>query len=604
MYLSLYRRYRPQYFNEIIGQDAAVKLITRGIHKNNISHAYLFSGPRGSGKTSLARILARAVNCLDPQVTQEPCGKCRNCISIQQGDNLDVVEIDGASNNGVDEVRELKSHVNLSPFSSKMKIYIIDEVHMLSISAFNALLKTLEEPPEYVIFILATTEPHKVPSTIRSRCQHIPFQRIPERAIQAQLAMVSEKEGFSIEERAAREITRHSDGSLRDALSFLEQSVTLEEGEVTLEGISRILGGASYPNMEKLFRQSRHSPDRCLSLLQDYFSRGASPLHVLEYLFLISRNLWITKRWGLSVIEPLDFPEEEIHFLSEESSYWDEAGLLALMEFSVSTIPQTRYGMRSDLLSGIITSMIVKAIKENKADRPQDPQVYCAAVLKEDQQNQSLNHQEVEGTIGEEDPDPQGSEAEDPVTDQLHFKELLQRLRENDVQIFTALIHARISLEEEKLVADFPLNTGAAFEIISTSGNAFSLQRTVAEVFHRDLGIFIRCGEREKYLTSTVESSDITDLATEEPTSIQQANLFNSPVGEVAGGPSTENKDQAETANSSGGFQETDPVPTVHMSHLLEDIISVTKGELLILDNCEPSEEILHEDPEFDQEEG
>ena len=170
MSVSLYRRYRPTQFNQIVGQVAAVHVITRALEERVVSHAYLFSGPRGCGKTTLARLLAKSLNCTSRGEGAEPCNSCSSCEAINRGESLDVIEIDGASNNSVDEIRELKTHVSLSPFASSYKVYIIDEVHMLSLSAFNALLKTLEEPPSHVVFILATTEPYKVPITIRSRC--------------------------------------------------------------------------------------------------------------------------------------------------------------------------------------------------------------------------------------------------------------------------------------------------------------------------------------------------------------------------------------------------------------------------------------------------
>ena len=178
MYISLYRKYRPQKFSDMVGQSAAISLLQESLKEDKIGHAYLFSGPRGCGKTSAARLIAKSLICKKQSQTYEPCGECDDCISVAMGEHLDVIEIDGASNRGINEIRDLKTHVNLKPLSAGYKIYIIDEVHMLTEPAFNALLKTLEEPPQNVVFLLATTEPHKVPVTIRSRCQQIPFHRI------------------------------------------------------------------------------------------------------------------------------------------------------------------------------------------------------------------------------------------------------------------------------------------------------------------------------------------------------------------------------------------------------------------------------------------
>jgi len=343
MYISLYRRYRPDNFQEVVGQEGAVKLLKGSVLRKNVSHAYLFSGPRGSGKTTLARILAKAVNCLDPARDGEPCGKCSSCVSITSGESLDVIEIDGASNNGVDEVRELKSHVNLSPFSARYKIYIIDEVHMLSISAFNALLKTLEEPPGYVIFVLATTEPHKVPVTIRSRCKHVPFHRISEKEISGYLPVIGEREGRIIDREACFEIARQSDGSLRDALSILEQAMSTSEGDIKSETISLVLSGGSYADMERLIKASRVDETSALTVIEDILSRGASPSRVLEYLYLLSRNLWIAARWGERTLESIDLTEEEIAFVCSEKEYWNEKGLLELMDFCMETMQSARY---------------------------------------------------------------------------------------------------------------------------------------------------------------------------------------------------------------------------------------------------------------------
>ena len=222
MYKALYRRYRPKGFGAVVGQDSIVKTLKNSISCNNFGHAYMFFGPRGVGKTTISKILARSINCLENS-NGEACGKCKNCINSADKDCVDIIEIDAASNNGVDEIRELRSKVNLVPSFLKYKVYIIDEVHMLSIGAFNALLKTLEEPPEHVIFILATTDPQKVPETIISRCQCFSFKRIPNEAIVDKLKFVCEEENIDIEEDVLRQIAIFSEGGMRDALGMLDK---------------------------------------------------------------------------------------------------------------------------------------------------------------------------------------------------------------------------------------------------------------------------------------------------------------------------------------------------------------------------------------------
>ena len=314
MAVSLYRQYRPQTFAEVVGQDAVIDVLSHSLSSGRIGHAYLFSGPRGCGKTSVARILAKALNCTAPD-GNEPCGKCPNCLAITAGESLDVVEIDGASNNSVDEVRELKSHVTLAPFSSKYKVYIIDEVHMLSTAAFNALLKTLEEPPSYVVFILATTEPHKVPVTIRSRCQHIPFHSIGARRIFEQLTRVCEWEKVAAQPEALWEVARQADGAMRDALSMLEQVINRAASEVTLADVEATLGAGSRPALERWLAGLREAGPASYTGLKEMFE-GGSPQRVFEELFSLVRNLWLTARWP-DVAESLDVSEQEKAFLQK-----------------------------------------------------------------------------------------------------------------------------------------------------------------------------------------------------------------------------------------------------------------------------------------------
>ena len=217
-YKALYRTYRPQVFSDVTGQDVVVQTLQNAIKNNKISHAYLFSGPRGTGKTSIARIFAKALNCSNLQVN-EPCDECLSCREISEGYNPDVIEIDAASNNGVDEIRDIREKVKFLPSGSKYKVYIIDEVHMLSGGAFNALLKTLEEPPKHAVFILATTEPQKLPATIISRCQRFEFKALSTQEINERLKQICELENVSITEEALNSISESAEGAMRDAIS-------------------------------------------------------------------------------------------------------------------------------------------------------------------------------------------------------------------------------------------------------------------------------------------------------------------------------------------------------------------------------------------------
>jgi DNA polymerase-3 subunit gamma/tau len=365
--ISLYRRYRPQKFSEVTGQNAAVAVIAKGLERSAVGQAYLFSGPRGCGKTTVARLVAKALNCLAPVDGYEPCCECGNCLAIAGGESLDVIEIDGASNNGVDEVRELKSHVTLAPFSSRYKIYIIDEVHMLSIAAFNALLKTLEEPPACVVFILATTEAHKVPVTIRSRCQHIPFHRIEVQEIYDRLAHVSSLETLSCTPEALWEIARQADGALRDALSMLEQVAGLGKEEITLTDVETILGQGSRSSLERWVASWRKGEMETFVELNRMLSAGASPHRFVEELFSLARNLWLAGKWE-NVLDVLGISQQEKEYLKTEAPLWKAQELEAVMGFLSELLPQVRMGMKIDVLSGLLMAKMTRVKEESTVE--------------------------------------------------------------------------------------------------------------------------------------------------------------------------------------------------------------------------------------------
>lgn len=242
-YTALYRQWRPETFDEVVGQDATIRILKNQIKSKRIAHAYLFCGSRGTGKTSTAKVFAKAVNCLNP-IDGNPCLKCETCQKLSTGANMDIIEIDAASNNGVDEIRELRDKVKYPPVVGRYKVYIIDEVHMLSTGAFNALLKTLEEPPDHIIFILATTEPHRLPATILSRCQRFNFKRIANKSIVSRMADIASRMGVQIEVEALYTIARWSEGSMRDALSLLDQCIGFCGDAVSNEDVLAVLGTA------------------------------------------------------------------------------------------------------------------------------------------------------------------------------------------------------------------------------------------------------------------------------------------------------------------------------------------------------------------------
>lgn len=291
-YIALYRRWRPQEFDNLVGQDHISKTLANAIKNDKIAHAYLFSGPRGTGKTSTAKILAKALNCIEGP-TPTPCNKCDSCLKINEGSSMDVFEIDAASNRGIDEIRDLRESVKFSPVDGKYKIYIIDEVHMLTTEAFNALLKTLEEPPSHVVFILATTESHKIPATIHSRCQRYDFRKITVNEILTRLQQVAETMNVEIEKEALITIAHHADGGMRDALSILDQCSAFAES-IKVDDVRSILGLIGREWIWSLIDAiSEKNTKESLQLVEEILSKGKDIKQILIELAQYFREIMI-----------------------------------------------------------------------------------------------------------------------------------------------------------------------------------------------------------------------------------------------------------------------------------------------------------------------
>lgn len=305
MYQALYRKYRPQTFDDVVGQGAVTTTLKTQLQTGKLSHAYLFTGSRGTGKTSSAKILAKAVNCENPQ-DGNPCGLCRACQTIDSGACMDVLEIDAASNNGVDNVRDLRDDAVYTPSQVKKRVYIIDEVHMLSISAFNALLKIIEEPPEHLLFILATTELHKVPATILSRCQRFSFRRISQEDIASRLQYVAYKENIDLDESAARVLARLADGGMRDGLSLLDQCASATTGELTADKVYASLGIAGVRECSAMMAAIADRDSRkALTLLNESYAQGKDMGALLDELCCLIRDLMVLQtapREGISLL--------------------------------------------------------------------------------------------------------------------------------------------------------------------------------------------------------------------------------------------------------------------------------------------------------------
>lgn len=339
-HLSLYRKYRPDTFDKMVRQEHVVRILKNQIGNGTVGHAYLFTGPRGTGKTSIARIFARAVNCKKP-VNGSPCGKCESCRAISDG-SLDISEIDAASNNGVNEMRDLREKVQYPPVSGKYKVYIIDEVHMLTDSAFNALLKTLEEPPVHAIFILATTEPQKLPATILSRCMRLDFKLIPTEDLKNHLKGILDGMGTPYEEEAVEAIARAGAGSDRDMLSIAEMCLAYSE-KLTYDGVTKVLGAADFKDTCTLAGQLL-SPDlsSALATAEKILSEGRS-VGVLCRDLLQALNMIAIAKACQNAESLLMIPKEHFRFVSKIASVSDERAILRVTEIFVKLEPELRY---------------------------------------------------------------------------------------------------------------------------------------------------------------------------------------------------------------------------------------------------------------------
>ena len=385
-YIALYRKYRPTNFEDVAGQKHIVKTLQNAVQQNRIAHAYLFCGPRGTGKTSTAKIFAKMINC--ESKTKRPCGKCDNCLAIQQGNHPDIIEIDAASNNGVDQVRDLIEKVKYAPLKGKYKVYIIDEVHMMSSGAFNALLKTIEEPPAHVIFIFATTEPHKVLPTIISRCQRYDFTKISVKDMMESIKKILEKENIQYEEEAVRLVCQLADGGMRDALSIVDQVIAYSLDKLTCEAINAIYGIVTVPEKIELLQMvSNQDAKGCMQKINEFAERGidikrctndmieilkesvihdytkdASLCTILNKDEIHDAKLGRSTKKRLSMIEELIKAYDQYRFASNIQSYF-EVCLLNMMSIEDKKVNVSRETSSTDIIPDITETVEESAIE-------------------------------------------------------------------------------------------------------------------------------------------------------------------------------------------------------------------------------------------------
>jgi DNA polymerase-3 subunit gamma/tau len=367
MYTALYRKWRPQSFEDVCGQGHITATLKNELLSNRISHAYLFCGTRGTGKTTTAKLLAKVVNCKAPQEFN-PCNVCESCISINEGNSIDVYEIDAASNRGIDDIRNLREAIKFTPTMGKYKVYIIDEVHMLTNEAFNALLKTLEEPPDYVLFILATTEPHKLPATILSRCQRFDFKRISNEDIVSRLSMICKEEGLDADEEAIKLIARNSDGAMRDALSILDQCSVYSGKTITHDDVIEVLG---IVNNQYLFKLSeavlKEDAGEAISIINEVAAGGKDISQFIRDLMILYRNLLMTK--VVSKCEDvIDMSKEGIQQLKRQSEDYDKNNIIRCISILSELENEAKWSVNPRILLEVALVKMCRAGMDKSLD--------------------------------------------------------------------------------------------------------------------------------------------------------------------------------------------------------------------------------------------
>lgn len=522
-YRVLPLKWRPKRFEEIIGQDTVIRTIMNAISMGKIANAYLFAGPRGVGKTTTARILARALNC-EKGITPEPCNTCPICVDINAGHFMDVLEIDGASNRGIDQVRELREAVKYSPSRGRYKIYIIDEVHMLTTEAFNALLKTLEEPPSHTVFILATTELHKVIPTVQSRCQRFEFRRIPPATIFNKLKEISEAEGLDVEDEALRLIARYADGSLRDAIVFLDQMISFSKGRIREEDVRELLGisGKSFPFLILRAIVKGNAAD-AIDALNRAFD-GTSDIKflyrtILEHL----RDLLIYKISGEKGDIFLSQEElKELGQLASSISTEDAHRYLTLALSSEFEITRTSFGKEA------LEALLVKLCTVKKIAPLDDILNRLEAIEK------ALQIQK-ERTHPEESPHPQEIIKEEKTIENYSkgWDDLLKFIRENKPTLLDTIISAKEIIEGEEGIINLPVQDFLVYreneEFIRKAFREF-LNREVRIVSVKRNDIHEKGGEGER--ESDLERRIRKEIL-EHPAVVEAIKVFEGNVEEV-----------------------------------------------------------------------
>lgn len=510
MHKALYRTYRPQTFEDMVGQRHIIKTLKNQIKNDNVGHAYLFTGTRGTGKTSTAKIFARAVNCINPN-DQEPCNKCEVCESILNDNTMDTIEIDAASNNSVDDIRELRESVKYSPTNCKYKVYIIDEVHMLSQGAFNALLKTLEEPPSYVIFILATTEPHKIPATILSRCQRFDFKRVTINEMVKRMKDICTGENIDVEERALNLIASNSQGALRDALSILDQCMSFGEDKITYDDVVELMGTV---NIEQLFDLSQYIIDqdikKSLQSLNEFISWGKDIRNLINDLISHFRNIMVRKV-SKDIDDILSLPEDTLERISKQSEGVDINSLIRILNVLSETQDSIKSSSNQRVMVEVAIMKIAQPIfddsKEALLDRIENlEKIIESGNIKiasyKSSGEEAYEEEKIDPVIKTENKHYEEVKSEDVELVESSWKEVLKQIKKDKKMPIYAL------LTEAK---NFNVHNNELF-IVFDDKFSFAKDRLSAKETHEYIETVVRSIMKRNFSIKTVLASDIKNI--------------------------------------------------------------------------------------------
>lgn len=479
-YHSLYRKWRPQIFEDIIGQNHITQTLINAISLNRISHAYVFSGPRGVGKTTTARILAKSLNC-EKGPTVYPCNKCNNCIKITEGYSMDVIEIDGASNRGIDDVRDLRSKVKFAPTEGKFKIYIIDEVHMLTTEAFNALLKTLEEPPPHVIFIFATTAPHKIPDTILSRCQWFNFKRIPLQKIIDKLIMISTDEKLDIEEKALNIIARNATGSMRDAESIFEQVIAYCGKEIKVKNVIDIMGIIDEDIFFNILDAVvQNDTLRAIEVIHQSIDSGGDPAQFIRNLTEYVHNLSLLKICNTHILSAKGIFIEESEKMLNQSKSIDIETLFNMVNYLTEIEKKMKYSHHPWLLLEMYVLKFTFKSKKKEIGKEKPNLKPDLKVLKKEEDKEFL----IGKNIDKEEKITEKKYSEVPTDSNLMkvWPKILTKIKKTRISLYSFItVNNSVTIEDGKIIIGFNKEHVFHKEILEKKSNKSILQDLIKE---------------------------------------------------------------------------------------------------------------------------